>query len=1071
MTRLFPTRSLLPLVILAACATPAQAVDDPQWKLPPGFTIELVAGPPLVNHPTMGGFDDEGRLYICDGPGDNMPAKELLEKLPNNIRRLEDTDGDGKFDKSTMYADKMTFPMGALWHDGYVYTASPPHIWKLRDADGDGIAEERKVLVSEFGFTGNAADIHGCFLGPEGRIYWCDGRHGHTFTDEKGNTLSKGLAARIFSCKPDGTDVEAFAGGGMDNPVEICFTEEGEMLGTVAIFDNKPDRVDAIVHWVYGGCYPYYPKVLEEFKKTGDLLPAVSRFGRVAPSGILRYRGLNFGEEYKGNLFHAQFNTHRIVRTKLERSGATFKSTDEDFLVSENQDVHLTDVIEDADGSLLVVDTGGWFRIGCPNSQIAKPDILGGIYRIRRTDGGRVADARGLKLRWDEKTSNTTLLRRLKDERPAVQDRAKAEFVRRGKKDGATISEFLALNTGGVVPAVARDIVWTLAAIGGDEALNAIPYVESQDADNESVEQAKLRALAAHRAPMEEVYFDEHWKDLAVRRDYVTALGRMKGNAESLDVLPLAFDDVTPDRFLEHAVIYALIERKATTEARLMLEDENPTTRRAGLIALDQLGELAKPEAKAEVLALLDATDLPLQTAALGIVQKHPDWAPDVVKWLADHLGQDEKSTFKSTGLSPEHLALVKNTLVAYKSDKTIQELIGKALVDEELSVAMHRMLLEAIALCEFSDGQAPVEWEAGVAKQFESNDDELVRQAITTATTVFRRGTVRDPASKQLSLLVTSGLHGIGYDRKRSAGLRLAALKALGGADGEDVATIQFLHDRLRSAPDALDKLAAAEVLGGSQLSPAQRESLIEAIKQAGPLELPALLVQFEPFRKTEPRPGVTTTGFSMPGDEGKRLLAALAVSPGFDNLSASQLEKIAARYPPEVRDLAKPLLKRLNADLETQRARLTDLLAKIDGGDVSKGRTLFTLQKTACSSCHKAGPNGATIGPDLTKVGQIRSPADLLESVLFPSASFVRGYESVSVATNSGLERVGILSRETPEAIYLKTAQREEVRIPRAEIDTITPSKLSIMPQGLDKAMTLEELKDLIAYLRSLK
>ena len=168
------------------------------------------------------------------------------------------------------------------------------------------------------------------------------------------------------------------------------------------------------------------------FFKTGDLLPAVSRFGRVAPAGILRYRGLNFGEEYKGNLFHAQFNTHRIVRTKLERSGATFKSVDEDFLVSENQDVHLTDVIEDADGSLLVVDTGGWFRIGCPNSQIAKPDILGGIYRIRRTDGGRVADARGLKLRWDEKTSNTPLLRRLKDERPAVQDRAKAESVRRG---------------------------------------------------------------------------------------------------------------------------------------------------------------------------------------------------------------------------------------------------------------------------------------------------------------------------------------------------------------------------------------------------------------------------------------------------------------------------------------------------------------------------------------------------------------------------------------------------------------------------------------------------------------
>lgn len=1051
MIRLFPLGSLVIVVSLAGAVPQAQAVDDPQWKLPPGFTIELVAGPPLVNHPTMGGFDDQGRLYICDGPGDNMPAKELLEKLPNNIRRLEDVDGDGKFDKFTMYADKMTFPMGALWHDGYVYTASPPHIWKLRDADGDGIAEERKVLVSEFGFTGNAADIHGCFLGPEGRIYWCDGRHGHTFTDEKGNTLSKGLAARIFSCKPDGTDVEAFAGGGMDNPVEICFTEEGEMLGTVAIFDNKPDRVDAIVHWVYGGCYPYYPKVLEEFKKTGDLLPAVSRFGRVAPAGILRYRGKQLGDEYTGNLFHAQFNTHRIVRTKLERSGATFKSTDEDFLVSENQDVHLTDVIEDADGSLLVVDTGGWFRIGCPNSQIAKPDILGGIYRIRRTDGGRIADARGLKLRWDEKTSNTTLLRRLKDERPAVQDRAKAEFVRRGKKDGATIAEFLSLNTGGAVPAVARDIVWTLAAIGGDEALNAIPYVESQDADNESVEQAKMRALAAHRAELGEVYLDDHWKDAAIRRDYVTALGRMKGDSETLNALIKAFDDITPDRFLEHAVIYALIERKGVDEALAMLDETNPAARRAGLIALDQLGALGKPESKELVLPLLDETDLPLQTAALGIVQKHPDWAPDVVKWLAEKLGRDETSTFKSTGLTPEHLALVRNTLSAYKADASIQKLVAEALVDHELGAACRMMLLEMIASSELAGPTLPKSWNAGIAKALQADDESLVRQAIETA------GRATGSVAVEAVGPFDAELHKLAADAKRASGLRLLALKTLAARVGPcDAATFAFLLERLQGSSDPLDKLTAADVLGNAALMPPQRTALITAVAKAGPLELPALLAQFE----KNPLP-----------DEGKPLVAALASSPGLDNLSASRLEKLLSSYPTDVREAAKPLLKRINADLETQRARLTDLLTKIDGGDVSKGRTLFTLQKTACSSCHKAGPNGATIGPDLTKVGQIRAPADLLESVLYPSASFVRGYESVSVATNTGLERVGILSRETPEAIYLKTAQREEVRIPRSDIDTITPSKLSIMPQGLDKAMTLEELRDLIAYLRSLK
>lgn len=1038
----FQTRSLLLFIAVTLVGAPARAVDDPQWKLPPGFTIELVAGPPLVNHPTLGGFDDQGRLYICDGPGDNMPAKELLAKLPNNIRRLEDTDGDGKFDKSTMFADKMTFPMGALWHDGYVYTASPPHIWKLRDADGDGVAEERQILVSEFGFTGNAADIHGCFLGPDGRIYWCDGRHGHTFTDDKGITLSKGLAARIFSCLPDGTDVRAFAGGGMDNPVEICFTEEGEMLGTVAIFDNKPDRVDAIVHWAYGGVYPYYPKVLDEFKKTGDLLPAVSRFGRVAPSGILRYRGTHLGEEYKDNLFHAQFNTHRIVRTKLERFGATFKSVDEDFLVSENQDVHLTDVIEDADGSLLVVDTGGWFRIGCPNSQIAKPDILGGIYRIRRTNGARVTDPRGTNLKWDAKVSSTTLIRRLKDDRPAVQDRVKDELVRRGKKDPKIGAELFAQNdlSESVSIPLTRDLIWILSRIGGPDELELLDEFSLRSECPESIAQTICVALASHREPKRDIVFRSD--DLAVRRDLAMLCGRLKGDGDD-SMFQTLLEGIEPDRFLEHAVIYGLIERKADEQAQRMLEDEHPPVARAGLIALDQMGKLDGPEAKSQLVKFLDSPDAALQSAAIGVMRKHPDWAPALHAWIEIKL---------LTGEIPEDaVANVRDMLLSFKNDPHIQQLIGEACSAAQTSPPIRQMLLETIAQSELGGEKFPPAWASAILDLLRTKDEASLRQAITAAAIVGAGNSPTAPGRFDGALRKLAG------ESSRTAGIRVAALKTLATRIGPlDGPTFTFLLDRLRAAPDSLDKLAAADVLGLATLDPKQRAALIEAAAKAGPLELPALLVQFE---KT-PFP-----------DEGKSLLAALAKSPGLDNLSASQLEKLVASYPSEIRDTAKPLLKRLNADLETQRARMTELLAKLDGGDVARGRTLFGLQKTACSSCHKAGASGANIGPDLTKVGQIRSTTDLLESVLYPSASFVRGYESVNVTTTEGLERSGILSRETPEAIYLKTAQREEIRIPRSDIEEIAPGKLSIMPQGLDKVMTTEELKDLIAYLRSLK
>src|SRR5437879_4293581 len=90
-------------------------------QVPPGFIVEHVAGPPLVEHPMMACFDERGRLFVAEAAGVNLKADELLKNPPNRIRLLEDTDGDGRFDKSTIFADKMTLPMGALWYDGALY--------------------------------------------------------------------------------------------------------------------------------------------------------------------------------------------------------------------------------------------------------------------------------------------------------------------------------------------------------------------------------------------------------------------------------------------------------------------------------------------------------------------------------------------------------------------------------------------------------------------------------------------------------------------------------------------------------------------------------------------------------------------------------------------------------------------------------------------------------------------------------------------------------------------------------------------------------------------------------------
>ena len=149
----------------------------------------------------------------------------------------------------------------------------------------------------------------------------------------------------------------------------------------------------------------------------------MTKFARIAPAGLARYRGAAFGPQYQGNLFSAQFNPHRVQRHVLHREGASFRTDDSDFLTSTDPDFHPTDVIEDADGSLLVLDTGAWFIDGCPISRVAKPEFKGSIYRIRKIGAPAVRDPRGLILNLASMPMPAAA-QLLDDRRPALRDRA-----------------------------------------------------------------------------------------------------------------------------------------------------------------------------------------------------------------------------------------------------------------------------------------------------------------------------------------------------------------------------------------------------------------------------------------------------------------------------------------------------------------------------------------------------------------------------------------------------------------------------------------------------------------------
>src|SRR5262249_23712758 len=140
--------------------------------VPEGFEVTPAAKPGLVTYPMFFTFDDRGRLFVCESAGRNIGDQEMMDRQPEmRISMLEDTDGDGVFDRSTVFADKLRMAMGAQWYRGSLYVAAPPDVLRLKDTDGDGVADEREVLLTGWPLHSNGTTLHGPYLGPDGWMY------------------------------------------------------------------------------------------------------------------------------------------------------------------------------------------------------------------------------------------------------------------------------------------------------------------------------------------------------------------------------------------------------------------------------------------------------------------------------------------------------------------------------------------------------------------------------------------------------------------------------------------------------------------------------------------------------------------------------------------------------------------------------------------------------------------------------------------------------------------------------------------------------------------------------------
>jgi putative membrane-bound dehydrogenase-like protein len=1012
--------SILTLFLISACnsSTKGKLNGTEQLeglKVPAGYTIEKIVDSKLISFPMFATFDGAGRLFVFESDGSTPTTEDMLKKPSYHVRLLMDTNDDGIFDKSMIFADSLTIPKGGVFYKGSLYVTASPDFLRITDTDNDGVGDKREVIHTGWKLDHNAAILGGPFMGPDGWMYLTDARRGFEITNKEGKKF-KGNGARIWRCRPDGSGLEPIIGGGYDNAIELVFMPGGETIGTMTYFtDPQGGERDALMHWVEGGVYPKPHAVIEQdkLKLTGNLMPVMKKIARVAPSGLMRYRGSALGDDFNGNLFSAEFNTGKIIRSIISADGATFRTADTPFVTAAIPDVHLTDVLQDADGSMIVINTGGWFIAGCPLSRVAKLDVPGGIYRIRKVDTEKIDDPWGRKIEMDKLTPDE-LTKLVMDKRIFVADNATQKLVDAGDRAIAAIRKNLLSSADEITRASGTFI---LGRIGSDAALKEA-YISFDDSSAVvRTSAARIAGLAKDRNAVSKLKKLVNADDLAVRRQSAIALEQI-GDTSAVGAL-LASSSLNNDRFSEHAIIHALITLKHPGPLVDALSNASERMRKAALVALDQMDEYKIPGE--QIVPFLESPHEQLRNTGVWVANHHKDWGDVVVNYLLK--GNEDKDLLLTFSVNPQ-----------------VQDYLTRRLADDAYPYDKKAVLLDVISASPVK--KIPAAWTSLFRGLLRKSDVQLKLQVL---------GVIQSRGIKELA----PQLQQIIFDADASPELKLKAFAARVASDPMLTAKeFNVLVSFLSRTYQPPIRQQASRILSSAELSNAQLARLAGEMPSVDNYILPAVIYAFEG---------------NMDAKTGEAFVASLKTLSGkLDNISEQDLQKILKDYPAEVKKSAGPVLDVLKQKNAERLKQLQSTEASLVKGDVGAGRRLF-FGKAICSTCHAIANEGNKFAPDLTNIGEIRSQHDILEAIMFPGASFAREHETSKIVTKTNTY-TGIIKEQYPDAIVIAPGPGPTIRVPRNEIVSIEQESVSLMPPGLEKQLSAQEFSDLVAYLVSL-
>jgi quinoprotein glucose dehydrogenase len=1107
----------------------------------PGLKVQIFASEPLFANPVAFTFDDQGRCYLVethrrrtsvfdirrfpDWLDDDFSFRTVddrreflkLNVRPNNpsiadryrvdrnrdglfdiddleveserIRLLTDQDGDGVADRATTFAEGFDSSVsgvaaGILAQGDSVWFTCIPDLWRLRDRNQNGEADDREVLHTGFGvhmaFGGH--DFHGVIMGPDGRLYFSIADRG-SHVEKDGEVLAAlPDTGAVFRCEPDGSQFEVVATG-LRNPQELAFDDFGN-LWTV---DNNGDGGDQarLVQVVEGGnsgwqigwqwlpdMGPWKAEKLWQVasKNTAAyLLPPLAYVGH-GPAGLAYYPGTGLPAKFKKHFFLADF-PGGVRSFKVEPRGATFTvSHSREYLQNNSAEAMAgkliwglspVDVGFSPEGGLYVADwIQGWEKTG-----------KGRIFRLfdeAVLASSEVAEVKKLLADGLKDFSVKELADLLAHVDQRVRLRAQFELARRYQPSRTAVAEVitgaLGLNPLSMLKRVIEESDQQLArvhAIWGvgqilakhrDASSILIPFLSDKDPEIRS-QVAKTLAdrgvvgfysdySALLKDPSLRVqFYGALWLGKTVKRGYHEVQASDGSNQlvnlrDTSAIYDLIRRNADADLYVRHAGVMALTWINDMAGLVEVATSPNRSIRLAAVLALRRLKrpEITSflndkdPQVVLETVRAIYDENIEAALPQLAELSRQPNLAEPVLRRALNallRLGKTENAAF----------------LVAFAENSEAPEALRVEAL-EALSVwgnppKRDRVIGRWRPLSDRDSRSAIVPLRLALSNLF-SDPSEAIQEATIKAMNRLGIDTERER------------LHGLVANSEIGTSVRLAAFDALAQSGGEDLLTA--VRTARSSSVDSLREKAsqsqtALPIDEAIQLFKMDLKEDSIGLRRAALRGLAVL---------EDPRAGRILESWLdrlLGGNMANELVLDV-----LDAAAKSSYEPLAAKAQEYEQGRA----------LDDRFAVYREVLY---GGDPEKGRKLYEERlDLACARCHRLGDLGGDVGPNLAGIGLRLSKEKLLQSILYPNDEISPGFESVSVELREGGFYAGIVKDENDSELVLSSLEDGDMTFAKADISSRSVG-LSAMPEQLINMLTKQDLRDLIEFLSELK